>query len=75
VPLRYNIEHLAKSKIFCDAGEVLAELNQVWQNFVTLVLKVMLGKPHCVDADFFGSFGPRDEILVALDHTVVAVAT
>ena len=27
------------------------------------------------DADFFGSLGPRDEILVALDHAVVAVAT
>jgi hypothetical protein len=75
VPLWQDIEHLTKAKIFCDARQVLTKQNQIRQNFVALVLKVVLGKPHRVDSDFVGGFGPSDEILVALDDAVVAVAS
>ena len=73
VPLRKDIEHLTKTKIFSHTRQVLTKQNQVWQYFVALILKVMFGQPHCVDADFFGGLGPRHQVFVALNHTVVAI--
>ena len=74
VPLRHHVEHLAEAQVLGDAGQVLAEHDQVRQDLVALVLEVVLGEPHRVEAERVGGLGPLDEVLVARDHGVVAVA-
>jgi hypothetical protein len=74
VPLRHDVEHLAEAQVLGDAGQVLAEHDQVREDLVALVLEVVLGEPHRVEAERVGGLGPLDEVLVAGDDRVVAVA-
>ena len=74
VPLRHDVEHLPEAQTLGEHRQVLAELDQVGQHLVALVLEVVLGEPHRVEAELVGRLGPVDEVLVALDDGVVAEA-
>ena len=71
MPLGNHVEHLAESQAFRDLSQVGAEQNQVRRDLVTLVLEVVFGEPHRVEAQSVGFFGPVLKIAVAGDEISV----
>jgi len=51
VPLGHNVEHLAEAELLGLHRQVLAELDQVREDLVALVLEMVLGEPHGVVAE------------------------
>ena len=74
VPLRHDVEHLPEAQLLGLGGEVQAEQDEVGQHLVALVLEVVLGEPHRVEAELVGRLRPAHQVLVALEDRVVAVA-
>ena len=63
-----------KRRSLVSMRQVRAEQDEVRQHLVALVLEVVLGEPHRVEAELVGRLGPVDHVLVARDDGVVAVA-
>jgi hypothetical protein len=74
MPLRHHVEHLAETQPLGLLGQVQTEEDQVGRDLVALVLEVMLGEPHRVVAEAVHRAGPVQQVVVAGDHVVVAVA-
>src|SRR3954465_3799268 len=72
MPLRNDVEHLPEAQPLGLHRQVLAELDEVRQDLVSLVLEVVLGQPHRVETELVGGPGPFDEVLVAIDDRGVA---
>ena len=75
MPLGDDIERLAEPDGLGERCQVHPHENQVGHHLVTLVLEVVLGEPHGVEAVLFGRLGPVLEIAIAVDDRVVAIAT
>ena len=75
MPLRHDVEHLALAKTLGAQRERHAELDDVRDDLVALVLEVVLGQPHGVVAETIGRVGPVEEVVVRGDdigHVVAA---
>ena len=72
--MRNHVEHLAEAQVSSELSQMHAEQNEIWQNLVALVLEVVLSEPHCVETQRVGGTAPVDQVLVALDDRIVAVA-
>ena len=75
MPLRHDVEHLALPEAFGAQGERHAELDDVRDDLVALVLEVVLGQPHRVVAELVGCVSPLEEVVVRgedIGHAVAA---
>ncbi len=74
VPLGHDVEHLAQAQPLGLVDEVQPEQDEVGDDLVALVLEVVLGQPHGVEAEPVHRPGPVGQVVVAGHDVVVAVA-
>ena len=75
MPHGYDVESLPEFQVFGLPGQVDPHEDQVGNALVALVLEVVLGHPHAVEAALIHVLGQRLGMLVSLRQLLVGVAT
>ncbi len=70
VPLRDDVEHLPLPQALGPQRQHHAELDQVGDHLVALVLEVVLGQPEGVVAEPVGGAGSVEEVVVGRSHVL-----